>query len=227
MPEILREAFSVPNLPVTLFLGAVLLYWLLVMTGLLEAEMDAADLSAGADLDAGHAGHGAAGAPLGLPKDGFLIGCLRFMYMDRVPVMVVMSFMALFMWVISVLGNYHFNGTPGDRSSAVALALLFPNFIISALLTRIAVTPLAKLFDTMNHAQTEAEAVVGREGRVISSRVDERYGQVEIITKASPVLVNARVPTGCAPLEKGVAVLIHAAAEDHSYYLVSPLADKA
>lgn len=220
MPEILREALSIHNLPVTIFLGVILVYWLFVMVGVLEADMDGMDIHTG-DIHAGDLDHD---VHVGASEGGFWVGCGRFLHLGEVPLMIMMSFLALFMWVISVLSNYHFNGVPGDRSSALALLFLVPNFLVSLLLTRVAVSPLRKVFAAMHKTETEAEKIIGREGRVISAQVDERYGQVEIITSSAPLLVNARTPSGSPPIPKGTPVIVFAAAEDHSHHLVKPLA---
>ena len=216
MPEILREAIAIHNLPVTVFLGVILLYWLFVMVGVLEADMDGMDLHAG---DLHHDVH------IGASEGGFWVGCGRFLHLGEVPLMIMMSFLALFMWVISVLANYYLNGSSGDRSPGLALVLLAPNFLVSLLLTRVAVSPLRKVFAAMHKTETEAEKVIGREGRVISAQVDDRYGQVEIITKSAPLLVNARTAQHGAPIAKGTPVIVFSAAEDHSFYLVKTLAE--
>lgn len=220
MPEILREALAIHNLPVTIFLGVILLYWIFVMIGFLEADMDGMDLHAG-DVHVGDLHHD---VHVGASEGGFWVGCGRFLHLGEVPLMIMMSFLALFMWVISVLANYYLNGSPGDRSPGLALALLAPNFLVSLLLTRIAVSPLRKVFAAMHKTETEAEKVIGREGRVISAQVDARYGQVEIATSSAPLLVNARTAAQSPPILKGAPVIVFSAAEDHSYYLVKPLA---
>lgn len=221
MPEILREAIAIHNLPVTVFLGVILLYWLFVMVGFLEADMDGMDLHAG-DVHAGDLHHD---VHVGASEGGFWVGCGRFLHLGEVPLMIMMSFLALFMWVISVLANYYLNGSPGDRSPGLALVLLVPNFLVSLLLTRVAVSPLRKVFAAMHKTETEAEKVIGREGRVISAQVDDRYGQVEIITKSAPLLVNARTAPHGSPIAKGTQVIVFSAAEDHSFYLVKPLSE--
>ena len=210
MPAILQEAFSVHNFPATVFLGIILGYWVLAIIGMVDLEVGA---------DVGGDGHGLAEAA----EAGFWARCGRFLHLGQVPLIVGLSFLALFLWPLSILGNYYLNGTPGDRSAGFALALLVPNVFVSLLLTRVAITPLKRLFAVLHGTKTEAETVVGRAGKVVSAEVDERYGQLEIATSGAPLLVNVRTATGDAPLPRGASAVVFAAAPDHSHYLVKLL----
>lgn len=217
--EFLREALSSHNLPATVLLGLVVLYWLLVIVGAVDMDLEV-------DADAGDAGdmgshHVSTGGTVGAGVGGGgRVGRHKWLDFSGVPLNISGSILAIFFWLGSLWGNYYLNGTSGNRSVGMAILLLFPNGIVSLLLTRVAIIPLQKLFRKMQEFSTEVEVVVGREGRVVSAKVDERYGQVEVPTKSVPLLINARVSPGEEVLEKGTQVLIHAAIEDGHYYLV-------
>ncbi len=148
--------------------------------------------------------------------------CGRFLYLGQVPLMVVVSFIAVSVWMISMLSNYYFNGESGHRSAGVAVLLLIPNVLISLVITRIAAAPFRKLFSAMDKPSTEGEAVIDREAIVTSAQVDERYGQVAIATGAAPLLVNARTQHGGPPLIKGTTVRISSSGPEHAFYFVEP-----
>src|SRR6187401_1074695 len=63
MPELLKEAIGLHNLPVTVLLGIMIVYWVLVMIGATDVDMDGPDVH----VDGGHfdAAHGGADVPDG------------------------------------------------------------------------------------------------------------------------------------------------------------------
>lgn len=211
MFELLTESIALHNLPVTLLLGLVVFYWLLVLLGVMDSDSEPMDLD----------GDGIADVSGG--ASGFWPTCGRFLYLGEVPLVVVGSFLAVSLWVLSVLGNYYFNGEPGNRSAWVAVLLLVPNLAVSLVITRIAATPFRQLFSVLDDSATEVESVLGREGLVSSTQVDERYGQVSIGTSAAPLLINARVTQGNGPLPKGTPVRVSAAGPDGAFYFVQPV----
>lgn len=235
MNEVLQEAIALHNLPATVLLGLVLGYWLLVMLGALDSDVDTVDIGGHGDVHVDaevhadvHAGADAHGAAHGEGTLGALfLRAGRFLHLGQVPFMVVLSILAIFIWFFSITGNYYLNGTSGHRSHLLALLLLVPNVFLSALLTRVAVSPFRRLFEAMQKTEAESETVVGREGRVVSSRVDASYGQVEIQTHAAPLLINARTGAGQAALLKGTSVLVFAYAENQAVYLVRPVVTDA
>ena len=210
MTELVSEAIALHNLPATLLLGLIVGYWLLVLLGVADSDTEPMDLD----------GDGV--ADVSSSPNGLWPTCGRFLYLGQVPIMVVVSFMAVSLWMLSMISNYYFNGEPGHRSAGVAVLLLIPNALISLVITRIAATPFRKLFSAMDKGSTEVESVIDREAIVTSAQVDERYGQVAITTGAAPLLVNARTSPGEPPLIKGTAVRIRSAGADHAFYFVEP-----
>ncbi len=219
MNEVLHEALAMHNLPVTVLLGIILLYWLMVLVGAMDSDMDTVDIHADADahFEAHVDGHSDVHSDNVL--GGLFVRAGRFLRLGQVPLMLVMSILALFMWPISMLGNYYLNGTADHRSTGLALLLLIPNFIISALATRLVTTPIAA---GLKKLSLEADAnlpIVGRHGRVQSFQVDHTYGQIEIPTDGAPLLVNVRTLDGADPLPKGTHVVVLEATEGHHYLI--------
>ena len=250
MSELFRESIALYNLPLTGALVLVLVYWAMVIVGTLDLDF-LSDLhvdpgspelgGGGMDLDAGAGGgmevHGQVGEmghdvgvgdgghdahhQGGAGGGGALTGALNFINASDVPLMMVISFLTVFMWVIGVTANFYFNpGTVGDRSAWLALLLLVPNFILSALLTKIATTPLKGVMRKLNDSEKALVKTVGREGKVLSSEVTREFGRVEVETKGSPIVLNARISEGSARLIKGDPVLIFDHDEEEDTYLV-------
>lgn len=208
MTELIQEAIALHNLPATLLLALVVGYWLMVLLGVLENDTEPMDIDGDGTPDAVGSTH------------GFWISVGRFLYLGEMPIMVVGSFFAVSLWTISVLGNYYWNGEPGHRSAWMALLLLVPNGVVSLVVTRILSAPFRKLFSALDKAATEVEAILDRIGTVTSAQVDERYGQVSVDTGAAPLLINARVAPGEAPLLKGSTVRVTCAGPDDAFYFI-------
>ena len=136
MQELLHAATSPVNIIFTSLLVVVLIYWLSVIVGALhidsfdfdfDHDVDV-DLEIDHDIDVDHdvdvdGGH----------EVGWFAGALHFFNFGRVPFMVIMTFLVLSMWSISILGNYYIGG----NSWSFAAILFFPNLAISLLITKI------------------------------------------------------------------------------------------
>jgi hypothetical protein len=72
----------------------------------------------------------------------------------------------------------------------------------------------------MSESDPEAETVLGRIGTVVSTEADESYGQVQIVGKGAPLLINVRTRPGTAALKKGASVILAAAGPDHKFYYI-------
>ncbi len=212
MFEFIREAFSAHQLPATMVLGLVILYWLIVMIGGLDFDSSILD---GGDLPDVHDVHHGPSA-LG----GAWVAAGRLLGFAKVPVAVWGSFAVLFTWAAALLLNYYFNGEPGNRDFGRAALLFVPASIIGLVATKIVTLPVGKLFAAMADADTEGVEVIGKTGAVTTSTVDERYGQLQIATGGAPVLLNVRVSAGSAPLKKGDPARVLSASPDGSFYYV-------
>lgn len=213
MLELLYASISPHQLPLTVLLALVVLYWLLIVAGLIDLETDmGGDADFNLDTDSHH-GHGAS-------TGGIFVTAGRFFGFADVPIVVWGSFLALFMWFSSLVLNHLYNPT---GIPATALLLLLPNLAVSALATKLTTIPIAKLFKAMADADTEAETVVGRTGIVVSVDVDERGGQLQIAGLGAPVLVNARTRPGESTFKKGDEAKVTQASADNSFFYIEPI----
>ena len=179
MLEFIGFCLSGPNLLPTLLLGLVLLYWLLVIAGVLGIDMfdlDLGDSGLDGDVDSG------SGAGVG--------SVLDFFHLGEIPVMIFASFFSLLFWIVSIQANYWFNE---ELSWMVMLWWMIPCAALSLLGTKFCVMPLAPMFRTSGSPQRSRIRLVGQRAVVSSSEVTERFGQIRIETETPPVVLNARV----------------------------------
>jgi hypothetical protein len=195
MFEVLAESVRLVNLPFTILLAGVVLYWLCVGLGFLhfgegahDVGVDApGDIHADGHVDAsGHADTDAHGH--GDLSHGWLTSALKFLNVGEVPAMIILSILILCTWISSMISNHYWN----DQSLLRALMFFVPNLVVSAIVTRYVTFPLKKFFTALNREYDEHHALVGRSAVVVTSEVNKEFGQVEITTKGSPVLLNAR-----------------------------------
>ena len=139
------------NLPLTVLLGLVLVFWIVSFLGVggFDADLDI-------DMEGGDAG----GA------FGFL---LRVVNAHDIPLMLILSLLSLLMWAFALSSNYYFNP---NESSWLALVFLLPNFILSVLLVKIVTQPLRPLFRSITLDQEHHEPLIGSGGHVKSRVLD-------------------------------------------------------
>lgn len=212
MTELFREATTWYNLPLTVLLGLVVLYWIVAGIGVLgegtELDLDA-DIDSDANLNGGH-GIGDTFAAL-----------LKFVNMDQVPTMIVLSVLVISTWTLAIIGNYFFTGA-GNVIAALLVALA--SFVISLFITKAVTFPMAKGLRKMKEADRETqESIIGRTGVVRSGSVSMELGQVEIEMRSAPLLINARMREGHARLKKGDECIVIDEDEETGVYYVRPL----
>ncbi len=229
MQEVLTESVRLVNLPFTALLVGLLIYWLLVVLGLLHADTGAdahlhaggegtpsADVDAQAELGAhpdvsadgsgadAHASHGADNGHTGHDHGGgWLTSVFRFVNLGDVPAMIVVSLQALCMWVFAMIANHYWN----DNSVIRGVAFAVPIVLLSAVVTRYLTWPMARFFRALNREYDEHRPLIGRTCLVLTSEVNEEFGQARIATRGAPVVINVRT-TERAPLRKGDTGLV-------------------
>ena len=224
MSTVLQEAISAYNLPLTLLLGLIGLYWLISLIGLMD--FDALDGVLGTDSDGHGQGHDAGDGDHGDGDDGhgqgFFAGLMKVMGATDAPIMFVITLYSLLLWSGNMLGNIYLNGS---RSGSVATGILAGSLVGAFVLTRLLVRPLRPLMKLIR--DTEARVpLVGLTGTVRSLTLTETDGQVEVLRDGAPILLHARIAPGREPLPRGAEVLIVARIEgagDRDVYTVRPL----
>lgn len=220
MNELFQESLLPVNLPFTLLLGAIALYWIIGLLGLVDLDggtegvdgelaLDGADALDGPDtLDGGEALD--AGAESGDGDDGSAGGggifrtVLKIVGASDAPLIFVVSLFTIFLWACSVLANHYFN--PGFDAGR-ATVLLAPVVVTAFVLTRILVVPLRPLTKFIRSSEKPVE-IVGATGRVRSSQIDTEFGEVEVEASGRTLLLRARISASERPLLKGDRILV-------------------
>jgi membrane protein implicated in regulation of membrane protease activity len=190
MSEFLTEITNASNILPTGLLGLVALYWLLVIFG--AVGIDALDIDA--DMD---------GEPDLDLADGVLGTMFAFFHVGQVPLMLVVSFFSLFFWISMVCVNHYLN--PEFNLMWTAL-WLFPCGIVSLLLTKPCVAPIARIFRS-NEKPMDRTELIGQTAVVHTLKLDQKYGEIIFDTKGSTMVLNARNESG-QTLQKGDVVMI-------------------
>ncbi|MGI9519041.1 MAG: hypothetical protein ACR2NP_18455 [Pirellulaceae bacterium] len=207
MTEFLQEAIQPANLPATVLLGLVLLYWLLMIFGIFHLDADV-DVDLDADVDTDLDGH---------VDGGVAADVLTFFHLGEVPVMILASFFVLFFWVTTMISNHYFNP---NWSFAISLYALIPSVIVSLILTKLAVMPLTPLFKAMQTG--DSIKVVGSRGRVSTSELTGSFGQVSIEHEGPPTVINA-ITENSQRLLKNQEVQVVRFVEETGVYIVEPV----
>lgn len=218
MHEVLSEAVRPINLPFTVLLAVVVVYWLLVAVGVCGLDHEGGDLHAGdgaVHLDGHHPGDDGA-LPHGDASVGWFSSLLHFVNVGEVPVTIVGSVFALCLWLGSMVTNHYWTGSaPG-----LGLVALVPNLLLSAVVTRYLTMPFKPLLRAMNRDGDEHTPIVGRTCEITTSEANAQFGQARIETKGAPVLLNVRVRNSTA-LPRGASCLV--VEEQHGVYYVVPV----
>ncbi len=201
MIQLWHASVHIINLPYTLLLGLVLLYWVSVMIGALD--MDALDIDVSSDVDI--VLHGA----------GFFDGFLEYFNIRKVPVSIVISFFALSLWLIGVLANHYLHNT---QSRLLGLILFFPNVVASAYVAKFMTWPFVPLFREMRAHKSDNRDLIGTRVIVTSSKADASFGQAEIREEGAPITLSVR--TDGEVLERGAeAVILYVDPEKHVHVI--------
>jgi hypothetical protein len=243
MHEVLTESIRWVNLPFTVLLGVVVLYWLMVGLGVLDmslfGDFDADfhvdghfDAHAHVETDVGdhplipgdpaglHSGeaHGFHKEIAGEHNGSFLVQALSFLNVGQVPLTLVLSVLALCLWLGSLIANHYLTG----GSVALATAALVPNFIVSVIATRYITLPFRPLFRAITRERNEESVVVGQRCTIVTSEATPEFGQAEIKTDGAPLLLNVRTLNDSL-LTRGESAVVVRVDKDRSLYFITPL----
>lgn len=218
MQTILQEAFSSYNLPLTIVLGVVGLYWLISLVGVMD--FDALDGMLGldgdggvdADADAGDDHHG-----------GWFQGVMKALGLTDAPVMFVLTLYALGLWGLNMIGSIYFNEARSDgRATLIFVIALFGSFLF----TRLAVRPLRPLMRLVRDTE-KRQPIAGMTGEVRSLSVSPDSGQVEVLRDGAPILLQARTSEDGGEIPRGTEVLVVMKDDESGAYIVRPLAPRS
>ncbi len=211
MLEFFPATINLINLPFTILLLLIFLYWLGVILGALDLELFDFDMEADIDAD----------SDVEIQASGSaLTALLRFLHIGEVPVMLVISILIFILWALSMLMNHFFN--PGYNLIWGAV-MLIPNLMVSIFIARLFLKPIRLVFASLETRQ-ELKTALYKVGEVITSKVNEEFGQVEIETKGASIIVNARTKRGVV-LNKGDKALVYDQDKEKGIFFVDKFKD--
>ncbi|GAA5478405.1 hypothetical protein [Haloferula helveola] len=216
MKELFEHMMLPYNLPMTVAMGVLFLYWIIVLFGGMAVDAFDVDLDVDTDLDAEVDGSNL--------FHGLLGGTLRFVNADAIPLTIVLSLVILFTWAAQILSNYYLNA---GHSMWLGFLLLLGSFIAASVATKAVTQPLRPLMIRLKKAE-DTKPVIGEVGIVRSLTLSEKIGQVEVHRdNGAPALLTCRLSEGAAELPRGSEVVIVSYDEAEGSYLATSLFDSS
>ncbi len=210
MLEFLEASLLPVNLPYTILMLVVLIYWVSVILGVLDFDFLDFDVDVDVDLDVDADMDVDAGGGFGFSQ------VLYFFNIGSLPFMIILSFLAFFMWSASVLANHYV----GNSSWLIALGLFVPILIGSLFLTKFATIPFVKMFAAMER-DTDIE-VIGKECVLMESADSVHLAHGKVVTGSGLVqMINVRTIDEGKTIPKGSTAIIVEYDEKRKCYLIT------
>ncbi|UOQ77647.1 DUF1449 family protein [Hymenobacter sp. 5516J-16] len=213
MTDLFHAAILPANLLPTALLVFVLLYWLTVITGLLDFKS--------LDLDVHHhpeLHHTHFHAPEGMGVS-WLNHALAFFNLGRVPLMVFVAFVALPLWVGSILLNYYL----GNSSWQLGLLLLLPLLLAALLVAKVLTTPFVHVFAAFEKDHHDGTRPLGKVCTILLPASQQHLGQASVaVPNGAPLMLNVRAADATTELRKGDSALVIDYDEQRRCYVIEP-----
>ena len=139
---------------------------------------------------------------------------LAFFNVGSVPFMIFFSFLALSLWMGSVLGNFYLSG----QKAWFPWVWIIPNLLIALYLTRFFTWPFKHSYEAMTATGMEKKQLVGKTCRILTKLEKDEMGQAELSHNGTHYLLNVKASEKIAKNE--TAILVEYNPEDE-LYLVS------
>ncbi len=181
----------------------------------IDAAIDGAVDGAADAADAADSGDTSDGA-----RQGALSGLLNMMGVRGVPITVVLSFVLLWAWVISMVGTKLLGAAAATFLVGGFLAggSVFGSLVLAAISTR----PFRKVFVTPT--APSRVSLVGKMCIVTSAKVDDKFGRAEIEDGATGFVAEVRCPQD-NQLTRGKKALVYKYDPSEGIFFIGPLDD--
>lgn len=195
MTSFLELLSHYPGIVPSVLMGALIVFWLLAIVGVLDFDHFGPHFDANVDLPE-HAGGEHAEAPETLMALG----------LDKLPFSIVVSGVVFFWWLFTLLAvSLLWSWIPLPAWIAGSL-ILVGALVLAVPVAAKVLKPLKPLF--VVHVSPKQESLLGKRCRILTMSVDEKFGQAEVIVNSGAPL-NVRV---CADtpntLTKGSSALL-------------------
>lgn len=214
MNDFLLTIVSFPTVFFTFWLGVAALYWLFAAFGLVDIEVLDVDLP---DLD----------GQMSLNAQGeqtfaeIFAGILLRLGLNGVPVTIIITFLAVFGWLISYYLSYFVAAIFGYNWTryVVGLPIIAASLYGAVLVTAQLIKPLRQFFSRAE--QYTEKKILGQTGIVRSSKVDQRSGEVNFDDGGAGLIIKVRAMGDNQFVRGDRVVLLEYLATENVYRVVS------
>ncbi len=200
MKELLEFALSGVNILPTILLIFVVIYWLIVVIGVVDVDTIDVDVESDVELDVGG-----------------LASVLAFFNLDQLPLMIFLTFYAIPLWVTTLIGN----DLLGFSSMAAGMIVFVPSMVVCLFIAKFLTIPFALFYRKI---KTETEAVEHIVGQVCVAKLPitaNRKSQAEIKVNGTSVLIYVKTREDFT-VNKGETALVIDYDQSSNIYFVEP-----
>jgi len=206
--ELWHASFHVVNLPATLLLLSVLLYWLTVIFGVmdlssLDIDLPEFEVDPDSGLEMGHGGFDA---------------LFEYFNIRHVPISIFVTFFAVSLWGTGMLAN---DFLKSEHVPLLGLAVFGVNLVWSSHVAKFITQPMVPLFKSMHKDASSKRNLIGARVVVTSSKADPSFGQAEIREDGAPITLNVR--TEGEEIPKGAEAVIFQHQPEKDIYIITPM----
>jgi membrane protein implicated in regulation of membrane protease activity len=207
MTEFINLMFSPQNVLGTFLLCFCMVYWLIVIVGIIDLELIDFDLEVDTDVDASFEGSVA-----------WLNRILVFFNLGKIPFMVWLTFVSFPLWAMLILVNYVLFNT----TFIFGLLFFIPLLIVSLFIAKPLTYPFVKIFEKLDE-ENKPKDLIGKIGVVVLAGREDRKGQIEIDYNGSPIRIYVWPSSKEIKLKKNESVLVIEKSEtEEQVYIVEP-----
>lgn len=210
MLELLEFSITGVNVIPTVLLIFVLVYWIIVILGVIDVDTVDVDLDLDVDVDVD--------ADVDVEVElGGLASVLSFFNIGHMPLMIFITFFSLPLWVSSILVNDFF----GIQSFLPGLVTFFPLFIGCLFVAKFLTIPIAKFYRKIRQNTEAVKYIVGQICIAKLPISESSLSQAEIKVNGTSVLINAKTRNGLS-IPKGEKALVIEHNKEEKFYFVEP-----
>jgi len=216
MNEFFHLMFSPQNVLGTLLLSFCVLYWLIVIVGIIDLDLFDIDLDVEVDVDSDVDVSATDGSVAWLNK------ILVFFNLGKIPFMVWLTFLSFPLWFMLMIVNQFF----GNSSFLISIVFFIPLLIVSAFIAKPLTYPFVKVFAALDK-DNKPKDLIGKVGTVILAGNENRKGQIEVNYNGSPIRIYVWASSKEIKLKKNESVLVIQKSEtEEQVYIVEPYNNK-
>lgn len=203
--------FNGANVIPTALLLFIILYWVIVIFGLLGTDFLDFDIEVDADVDGDFDTGAIASADI-----SWINNVLLFFNLGKIPVMIWLSFLTIPLWIICV----NVNGFLGNSNFLIGLIVFVPALFISLFVAKFFTWPFVKFFNKIDE-DSKVKEIIGKVGTVTTSASHDSKGMAEVNYNGSFLRLYILTREG-TEVKKGERVLFIQLLGANGVYLIEP-----